>query len=92
MVSFDVTSLFPIIPLSAAIKLADDLIKTSQLDLNISEKDLASLFNFVTCEKHFLFKGRFYDQMKWQFYDEEAMELPLAPVLANHFMGHYEKE
>ena len=89
LVSFDVTSLFTNIPLSETIKLAVDLIKTSQPDLNISEKDLTSLFNFATCEitLHFLFKGKFYDQI-----DGVAMGSPLAPVLANLFMGHYEKE
>ena len=61
-----------------------DLIKTSQPDLNISEKDLT---RFATCETHFLFKGKFYDQI-----DGVAMGPPLAPVLANLFMGHYEKE
>ena len=35
----------------------------------------------------FLFKGKFYDQS-----DGVAMGSPLAPVLANLFMGHYEKE
>ena len=87
MVSFDVTSLFTNIPLSETIKLAVDLIKTSQPDLNISEKDLTSLFNLATCETHFLFKGKFYDQI-----DGVAMGSPLAPILANLFMGHFEKE
>ena len=84
LVSFDVTSLFTNIPLSETIKLAVDLIKTS---LNISEKDLTCLFNFATCETHFLFKGKFYDQI-----DGVAMRSLLAPVLANLLMGHYEKE
>ena len=87
MVSFDVTSLFTNNPLSATMKLAVDLIKTSQPDLNISEKNLTSLFNFITCETYFLFKGKFYDQI-----DGVAMGSPLAPVLANPFMGHYKKE
>ena len=39
LVSFDVTSLFINIPLSVTIKLAVDLIKTSQPDLNISENN-----------------------------------------------------
>ena len=56
-------------------------------DLNISEKDLTSLFNFATCETHFLFKDKFYDQI-----NAVAIGSPLAPVLANLFMGHYEKE
>ena len=81
------TSLFINIPLSLTIKLVDDLIERCQSDLNISEKDLTSLFNLATCETHFLFKGKFYDQI-----NGVAMGSPLAPVLANLFMGHYEKE
>ena len=57
------TSLLINIPLSLTIKLAVDLIKTSQPDLNISENNLTSLFNFATCETHFLFKSKFYDQI-----------------------------
>ena len=70
------------IPLTETIELAVDLIKTSQPDLNTSEKDLTSLFNFATCETHFLFKGTFYGQI-----DRIAVELPLALVLANLFYG-----
>ena len=54
LVSFDVTSLFTNIPLSVTMKLAADLIETSQPDLNISEKDLTSLVNFATCETLFI--------------------------------------
>ena len=81
------TSLFTNIPLSETIKLAVDLIKTFQPDINISGKDLTSLFNFATFETHFLFKGKFYDQI-----DGVAMGSSLAPALANLFMSHYEKE
>ena len=81
LVSFDVTSLFTNIPLSTTIKLAVDLIKTSQPDLNISEKDLTSLFNFATCETHFLFKGKFHDQI-----DGMAMGSPLVPGLRFIFL------
>ena len=44
------------------------------------------MFKFATCETHFLFNGKFYDQI-----DGVAMGSPLAPVLANLFMGHNEK-
>jgi len=44
------------------------------------------LFSFATAETHFLFKGVFYDQI-----DGVAMGSPLAPDLANLFMGHWEK-
>ena len=80
-------SLFTNIALSGTIKLAVDLIKTSQLDLNIFEKDLTSLFNFATFEIHFLYKSKFNGQI-----DGVAMRSPLAPVSANLFMGHYKKE
>ena len=75
------------ISLSETIKLVVDYIKTSQPKLNISKKDLTGLFNFGTCETHFLFKGKFYDQINCV-----AMGSPLAPVLANLFMGHHENE
>ena len=87
LASFDMINLFTNIPLSVTIKLAVDLVKTSQPDLNISKKDLTSLLKFATCETHFLFKGKFHDQT-----DGVAMRSPLAPVLANLFMGHYENE
>ena len=68
LVSFDVTSLFTNIPLSTTIKLAVDLIKTSQPDLNISEKDLTSLFNFALCETHLYLKVNFMTKlMEWQW-------------------------
>ena len=67
------TSLFTNIPVSEIIKLAVDLIKTSQPDLNISEKDLTSLFIFASCETHFLFIGKVYDQIdgeQWGYLSE----------------------
>jgi len=44
------------------------------------------LFRFATAETHFLFEGKIYDQV-----DGVAMGSPLAPVLANLFMGHHEQ-
>ena len=57
------------------------------LDLCLDNKvHLKQLFNFATSHTHFLFNGCFYDQI-----DGMAMGSPLAPVLANFFMGHYER-
>ena len=56
LVSFDVTSLFTNIPLSKTIKLPVDLIKTSQLDLNISGKYLEGLFNLAIFETFFIWR------------------------------------
>ena len=41
---------------------------------------------FATAETHFIFKGTYYNQV-----DGVAMCSPLAPILANLFMGHHEK-
>ena len=56
------------------------------VNLKLSKTELKELFNFATSHTHFLFNGCFYDQV-----DGVAMGSPLAPVLANFFMGHYEK-
>ena len=45
------------------------------------------LFFFATSETNFLFNGTAYDQI-----DGVAMGSPLAPILANLFMGHHEKD
>ena len=44
------------------------------------------LFQFATSEAHFYFNGEIYEQV-----DGVAMGSPLAPVLANLFMGHHEQ-
>ena len=86
LVSYDVNSLFTKNPLKETIKLAVDLIKTSYPNMKISSDDLTKLFKFATCEIHFLFNGKFYDQI-----DRVAVGSPVAPVSVNLFMGHNEK-
>ena len=86
MVSFDVESLFTSIPLDECIDLAVTYIYQGNPGLAISPTDLETLFSFATAGTHFLFKGAFHDQV-----DGVAMGSPLAPVLANLFMGHHEK-
>ena len=87
MISFDVESLFTSIPLDECIDLAIKYIYQGNPGLKISPTDLKTLFSFATAEIHFLFKGVFYNQI-----DEVGMGSPLAPVLANLFMGHWEKK
>ena len=87
LISFDVESgLFTNIPLEECIDLAVKYISEGKPDLKLTPSDLKRLFSFATAETHFLFKGSFYDQI-----DGVAMGSPLAPVLANLFMGHHEK-
>ena len=86
MVSFDVESLFTNIPLGECIDLAVNYISEGNPDLKLSKSELRSLLTIATAQTHFLFNGSFYDQI-----DGVAMGSPLAPVLANLFMGHHEK-
>ena len=85
MVTFDVESLFTNIPLDDCINLAVKYITEDNPGLKLCKNELKRLFEFVTKETHFLFKGNFYDQV-----DGVAMGSPLAPVLANLFMSHHE--
>ena len=85
LTSFDVVSLYTNIPLNETIELAVDVIKRNDQKLNISRTELRQLFEFATAETHFLFEGKIFDQI-----DGVAMGSPLAPVLANLFMGHHE--
>ena len=86
LVSFDVVSLFTNIPLGESINLAVDKIFESKVT-KFSKKDLKQLFLIATSQTHFLFNGKYYDQI-----DGVCMGSPLGPVLANLFMGEKESE
>ena len=87
MVSYDVTSLFTNIPLDETIKIAVDLIFEKNSKIKITKRELTKLFYFATSESHFLFNGQYYDQI-----NGVAMGSPIAPVLANLFMSHFENK
>ena len=80
-------SLFTNIPLRESIDLAVRYIVEGNPHLKLNQSSLKKLFLFATAETHFSFNGNFYDQT-----DGVAMGSPLAPVLANLFMGHHEKD
>ena len=81
------TSLFTNIPLQETIDIAINLIFNYNTNLNITKKELKKLFLFATSQTHFVFNGKFYNQI-----DGVAMGSPLAPVLANIFMGFYKSK
>ena len=85
MVSFDVASLFTNILLKESIDLAVSYITEGNASLRFSKAELTKLFSIATSQTHFLFNGKVFDQI-----DGVAMGSPLAPVLANLFLGHYE--
>ena len=85
LISYDVNSLFTNIPLDETIEIAINKILENRQDLKISKRNLKKLFLFATAQTHFMFNENFYDQI-----DGVAMGSPLAPVLANLFMGFHE--
>ena len=87
LVSCNVTSLFTNIPLQETIVIAINLIFNHNPNLNITRKELKKLFLFATSQTHFIFNSKFYNQI-----DGVAMGSPLAPVLANIFMGFHESK
>ena len=84
MVSFDVKSLFTMVPLEETIKICSDLFseKYGPADKTLFEK----LLSLCVKDVHFL-----YNDQWWQQTDGVSMGSPLAPTLANVFMSHLEK-
>ena len=79
-----ITSLFTNIPLQKTIDITINLIFNHNPNLNITRKELKKLFLFATSQTHFIFNSNFYNQI-----DGVAMGFPLAPGLANIFMGFH---
>ena len=86
LISFDVESLFTNIPLQETINIAVELIFKNNPNFSIKKTDLKKMFSLATAESHFLFNGNIYDQI-----NGVAMGSPLAPVLANLFLGFHEE-
>ena len=74
------------IPFKESIDLAVSYITERNTNLKFSKAELPKLFSIATSQVHFLFNGKVFDQI-----DDVAMGSPLAPVLANPFLGHHEK-
>ena len=85
-ISYNVCSLFTSIPLKKTIDVAVNLIFDKYPDLKITRQKLKKSFEFATSGTHFLLDGSYYDQI-----DGVVMGSPLAPILANLFMGFHEK-
>ena len=82
LVSYDVTSPFANIPPQEIIDIVTNLMFNHNPNLNITKKEL-----FAASQTHFTFNSKFYSQI-----DGVAMDSPLAPALANIFMGFYESK
>ena len=87
LMSFDVTSLFTNISLEETINIVTDTIFENYPNVKFTRKELQKLFKIATSETHFIFNNGIYDQI-----DGVSMSSPLAPILANLFMGYHEKD
>ena len=89
-VSFDVTALFPSVPLDLTLKLVKDLLKSDEPYL-LSELGLSAdtCFRLITLhaaeDSSFVWRNRCFRQL-----DGVAMGSPLAPILAEIYMQHLE--
>ena len=87
LVSYDVTRLFTYILLQETIDIAINSIFNHNPNLNITKKEIKKLSLFATLQTHFIFNSKFCNQI-----NGVAMGSPLAPALANIFMGFYESK
>ncbi|XP_063385614.1 uncharacterized protein LOC134671708 [Cydia fagiglandana] len=81
MVSFDVESLFTNVPLIECL----DIIKKKLQECNISEKYITLLEHCLE-GNYFIYQGQYFLQV-----DGVAMGSPVAPVIANIWMEHFEE-
>ena len=86
-VSYNVTSPFTNVPLQETINIAVNPIINHNPNLKLKKKKLKKLFIFATAQFPFVFNSKFYNHI-----DGVATGFPLAPVLANIFMGFYESK
>ena len=77
MVSFDIVSLYTMIPIDEAI----DVMKT------ITDDETIDLLKLCLKSSFFSFKGTIYEQTHGV-----AMGSPLSPIIANIYMEHFEKK
>ncbi|XP_065678103.1 uncharacterized protein LOC136093110 [Hydra vulgaris] len=87
IVSYNVESLFTNISLNETINIATELFFKDENRLKyFSKTHFKKLLQVSTSGSHFLFNGKFYDQL-----DGVAIRSPLAPILANMFIGFHEQ-
>lgn len=87
MCSFDISSLFTNVPVQETIEIcANELYGGVLPSPPFSRSSFVKLMRLITCDVEFSFNNTIYTQI-----DGVAMGSPLGPILANIFVGYYEK-
>lgn len=86
LVSFDVSSLFPSVPIEPTLDLLDTWLRWNQIAED-QIKAYVNLTEFCLTNNFFQYDGKFYTQSEGL-----AMGNPLSPFLANLFMSNFEVE
>ena len=87
MCSFDVTSLFTNIPLDETLDIVTDMLFSSEhCTHGLDRETFKTLLSLATKDVTFLCNDRYFVQI-----DGVAMGSPLAPILADLFMIHFEE-
>ena len=89
MISFDVKSLFTMVPIEDSLTIIKDRLsvdKELEERTSLSVDDICSLTEICLRSTYFRFKDDFYEQK-----DGTAMGSPLSPVIANIFMEDFEQ-
>ena len=89
MVSFDVTALFPSVPVNETLNLLEDWLIPQYTDSTWKKKvvSLMKLTRLCMKENYFTFRGKFYKQTKGA-----PMGNPLSPFLCELFMANIENK
>ena len=70
---------------SSALENVNLVFPSVMYELTFSKAAFVKIFSIATSQTHFLVNYKVFDQI-----DGVAMDSPLAPVLANLFLGHHE--
>ena len=87
--SDDVTVLFPSVPVDPALNIIQGLLKKdTSLDNRtvLQVQNIIQLLGFCLYNSHFFFHGQFYEQV-----EGAAMGSPISPIVANFYMGSFER-
>ena len=87
LVSFDVDSLFTMVPVKETIKYLEEILPTLNLDIPVTKKKFIDLIRLVLDDNVFTANEGFYRQKEGL-----AMGNPLSPILANIFMEYFESQ